>query len=319
MITDRWCLFLDFGDNCWNDSSTRETCTGEIFYTHLRADVGALREITEFAAANGCDSVIIDIANGIKFKTHPEIAAEDAWEPEFFKKELQRMSELGLKTYPRLNFSAGHDAWLGVYGRMVSTPKYYEVCRELIHEVIDIFDTPELMSLVMDEENGLNQGRLDYACYRQYDLVWHDLNYLLDCIREKGVRPCIGADYYWSFPQEFLDNVPRDVLVCPWFYLFLYEDAEHKFPMDSWSVTRRKCFKDLTEAGFDIMLQGAGHENTFNFEHTIRYAKENLDESKIYGMMICGSWAAPTEDSKYYYMDAIYQAKYAREALLGGE
>ena len=154
MITDRWCLFLDFGDNCWIDSSERVDCTGETFHTHARADVKVFREITEFAAKNGCDSVIIDIANAIRFKTHPEIAAEGAWEPEYFKKELQRMRELGLKAYPRLNFSAGHDAWLGVYGRMVSTPKYYEVCRELIHEVIDIFEAPEIMSLVLDEELG---------------------------------------------------------------------------------------------------------------------------------------------------------------------
>ena len=161
--------------------------------------------------------------------------------------------------------------------------------------------------------------RLDFACYRQYDLVWKDVNYLLNCIREKGVIPCMGADYYWSVPQEFLDNVPRDVVVCPWFYQHLYEDADHPFANDSWSVTRRKCFKDLTDAGFTIWLQGSGHCNCYNFEHTIRYAKENLDENKIFGMIICGSWAAPIEGSKYYYMDAIYQAKYAREALLGGQ
>lgn len=53
---------------------------------------------------------------------------------------------------------------------MVSTPKYYEVTRNLIHEVCDLFNTPEMMAIEMDEENGLNPGRLQYACYRQRGL-----------------------------------------------------------------------------------------------------------------------------------------------------
>lgn len=318
MITDRTCLLMCLAGNCWNDSATTPSCTGDVYHTSLLATVEDFREICDKAIECGFDSLLLDIANGIKFKSHPEIAVEGAWTPEFMTEEIRRYKEKGFSILPRLNFSAGHDAWLEEYSKMVSTPKYYEVARDLIHEVCDIFDTPEIFSLVLDEENGLNQGRLQYACYRQYDLIWHDVNFLCDCIREKGVRPCMGADYYWSYPEEFLANVPRDVLVCPWYYLNLYFDAAKPKPTHPWSVNRLECFEVLTNAGFDIMLQPSANENNYNAEHTIRFAREKLDENKINGVLMCGSWAPPNEESKYYYLDAIYQWKYSWEKMKEG-
>lgn len=319
MINDKLCLLICLADNCWNDSAEVPSCTGELYQPVLRADADTWCEICDTALENGFTGILLDIANGIKFKTHPEIAVEGAWTPEFMTEEVRRYKEKGLTIYPRLNFSAGHDAWLEEYSRMVSSQKYYEVARDLIHEVCDIFDTPEFFSLVLDEENGLNQGRLRYACYRQADLIWHDVNYLCDCIREKGVRPCMGADYYWSYPEEFLANVPNDVLVCPWYYLNLYFDDAHPRPTHPWSVNRLECFEVLTKAGYDIMLQPSANENNYNVEHTIRFARENLNENKIHGMLMCGSWAAPMESSKYYYLDAIYQARYSIDKMNGGK
>ena len=320
MITERWCLLVCLADNCWIDSPNRTDCTGETYHTKLRADIKAWNEIVDFAAENGCDSILLDIANGVRFDTHPEIAVEGAWTSEFMRSEVKRLrEEKGIKLYPRLNFSAGHDAWLEEYSRMVSTQKYYEVAKDLIHEVCDMFDTPEFFSLVLDEENWTNQQRYDYACYRQYDLVWHDVEYLCNCIREKGVRPAIGGDYCWSYPEEFIKNVSKDVLVCNWLYGSFYGDEQHPLPTDDWSTGRYKSFKLLTENGFDIMLQGASYTNTHNYEHTFRYALENLNQDRIRGTILCGSWAAPMDDSKYWYMDAVYEAKYAREKFFGGK
>ncbi len=316
MVNDKWCLVLFLEANEWNDSPTRETPLGELFQTKLNVDKKVWNEVIDFAIENGCDSVMIRLGNGIKYNSHPEIAIEGAWTPKFMNAEVKRLKEKGLKVYPALNFSASHDAWLGVYSRMVSTPEYYKVARELIHEVIDIFDKPEMMNLGYDEENGLNQVKVDYACYRQYDLKWHDLNYLLDCVREKGVRPVINADYAWSYPDEFEENVPKDVLLIEWYYNYLYEDAALKFSMDNWSVNRRASFKRLTEAGYDIMMAGSSNEQSYNFEHMIRYAQENLNPDKVKGMAVSGWWGTVNEDSKYYYMDAIYKAKFAREKLL---
>ena len=129
MITDRTCLLICLADNCWNDSAEVPWCTGVLYQPVLRADVNTFREICDKALRCGFDSVIIDLANGIKYKSHPEIAVEGAWTPEFMQEEVRRYKKKGLKFYPRLNFSAGHDAWLCEYSRMVSTPYYYSFCK----------------------------------------------------------------------------------------------------------------------------------------------------------------------------------------------
>lgn len=318
MINDNWCLIMYLAGNCWNDSDKTPWCNGEIFNTKLLTEKKAWREVVDMAAENGIDSLYINLANGIRYESHPEIAIEGAWTTDELKEELSYIYSKGLKAYPRLNFSAGHDVWLGIYSRMVSTPKYYEVVRDLIFEVCDLFNTPEMMAIEMDEENGLNQGRVQYACYRQRDLQWHDINYLCDCIRQKGVRPNIDADYYWSFPEEFLANVPRDVIISNWFYNNLYFDAARPKLTDPWSTKRLESFKELTEAGYDLWLQGGSNESTFNFEHNVRYATENAVLDKIVGMAITGCWSPVNDSSKNYYFDAIYQAKYTREQFFGG-
>lgn len=317
MGINRLSMMIWIAENCWNDSVDVPWCNGNVFRPEMRLDYDCWRKTVDYAAKNGCDSIFINLSNGIKYKTHPEIAVKNAWEVDFLKSELDYLRSIGLTPYPMLNFSAAHDAWLGEYSRMVSTHKYYEVAKDLIHEIIEIFDTPEFFSLEYDEENGLNQKRLHYACYRQFDLVWHDVNYLCDCIREKGVRPSMCADYYWSYPEEFLRNVPKDVALTNWYYDTLYFDNANPRPTDYWSENRLKSFKALTEAGYDIFLCGAG-TNSFNFEQFIKLAKETLDESKILGFQICGSWEAPVPETVNYNLDAINQAKYAVDKYFGG-
>lgn len=316
MKKNTWCLMLYLSENMWNDSTTVPWCSGEKFETKLRTDKKIWDEVTAFAVKNGCDSVLIDVGDGVRYKSHPEIAVEGAWEPEFLRAEVQRLKAMGLTPYPKLNFSAGHDAWMGVYSRMLSTPIYYEVVRDLIHEVIDIFDTPELFHLGLDEENGENQKRLTFACYRQNELIWHDLNFYFDCVREKGVRPWMWADWFWSHGEEFEQNVPRDVLISPWYYNHLYPDAQAPLPADPWSTARRDSFKKLTELGYDILPCGSNDSNGYNFEQIIKFSRENAIDEKNFGLLIA-PWAATTDIAKYKLYDAVHRARYVKEKYFG--
>lgn len=316
MEKNMWCLLLHLSYNMWEDSPTRKAATNEKFELELEFDKSAWDEVTEMAVKEGCNSVLIDLGDGVKYKSHPEIAVEGAWEPEYLKAELKRLREMGLTPYPKLNFSAGHDAWLGVYSRMLSTPIYYEVVRDLIHEVIDIFDTPELFHLGLDEENGLNQSKLDFACVRQYDLIWHDLNFYFDCVREKGVRPWIWADYEWSYPEEFMANVPKDVLISPWYYNHLYSDKGAPFPMDAWSVARRESFKKLSDEGYDVLPTGSNITNIYNLDHMVRYSAEQVAPEHNKGLVIA-PWVSTIERCKYRIMDAIHLAYDVKKKYFG--
>lgn len=312
------CFMIALSDNMWNDSPTRETVNPDAkFTTKLRTQKDVWDEVTAFAVKSGCDSVLIDLGDGVKYKSHPEIAVEGAWEPEYLKQELARLRSIGLTPYPKLNFSAGHDAWLGIYGRMLSTPIYYQVVKDLIHEVIDIFDTPALFHLGLDEENGLNQQKLTFACYRQFELIWHDLNFYFDCVREKGSRPWIWPDYFWTHEQEFADNVPRDVLLSPWCYGYFYPDVSAPLPSDPWSTARFASFKKLSDLGFDILPCGSNHANTYNFNHILRWTREQVAPEHNMGLLIT-VWQSTTDKYRYDYLSALQLAKYARMEVFGG-
>ncbi len=90
-------------------------------------------------ADQGLNMVVIDLGDGVKYDSYPEIAVNNAWSVDKLKAELNKARKLGLEPIPKLNFSAGHDTWMGMYSRMVSTQPYYEFCSAIIKEVSEIF------------------------------------------------------------------------------------------------------------------------------------------------------------------------------------
>lgn len=316
-------FMMYLGENQWNDSITRPNRNGLVFSPKLQIDKKVWREIAEKAVECGFNTVFIPTVDGIKYKSHPEIAVEGAWEVDELKEELQKLRDMGLTPIPELNFSTAHDAWLGVYQRMVSTPTYYKVARDLIHELIDIFDKPELFMLDLDEENHLNQMHYDFVCYRQHDLLWHDTQYLLDCVREKGVRPWMYVDRYAHDPKKFIEKIDKDVVVSPWYYVNLYEDTERKLPRlndpedpdnyNEFLLAKLDSYTSLPANGYDIIPTCSNCYNDYNIDHTIRYCVEKVPYDKLLGIAIA-PWCGPTiEKNKYGFFNSF---EATREALL---
>lgn len=319
MLDNTWCLLMSLSDNMWNDSAVRPDCTGRRFYLKLNTEKEVWDEVVDFAAANGINALLIDVGDGIAYKSHPEIAVEGAWTPEYMREEVKRLKKKGFAVYPKLNFSAAHDAWLGIYGRMLSTQDYYDVVRDLIHEVIDIFDTPELFHLGMNEEGEASQKLLDYACYRQYELFWHDMNFMFDCVREKGVRPWIWADAAWNDFEEFEKNVAKDVLVSPWYYNHMFSDPAAPLINKPLHVAQRESYKRLTEAGYDILPAGSNHiHNTYNLDHQIRFTRENAVAERSKGLLIL-TWRQTIERHKYRIFAALQNGGMLKKKYFGGE
>ena len=255
-------MFL--GDNIADDSVTRETVYGTKYYTKLNTDKTAWEEIAKAAVEYGYKSVLIELADGVKYKTHPEIAIEGAWEVEELKEELQKLRNMGLTVYPKLNFSTAHDAWLGLYSRMVSTDEYYALARDLIHEVIDIFDKPEMFHFGLEDEGHHAQVRYDYVCFRQHDLYWHDINFLIKAVEKNGARPWLWADYIWHVPEnekDFVENMSHDALLSNWYYGDWEEDYFDE---------ARRGYVALEKHGFEQVPTGG------NCDKTREYTEENM-------------------------------------------
>ena len=193
---------------------------------------------------------------------------------------------------------------------MVATPKYYEVCKDLIDEVAEIFDYPEFFHLGLDEEDAINQQKKEFVCYRQHALIWHDLRFFFDCVKAHNMRPAIWYDYYISHPKEFLENVPKDVIICPWFYSYIYGDVSAPDYTSEGALKKLNSFKELSELGYDILSTGSNFANTYNFRHIIRWAKEHVVPEHNLGLIL-SAWHATNEKNKYCHLAAINLAKFA--------
>ena len=229
----------------------------------------------------GMNMVIIDLGDAVKYQSHPEIAVKNAWSTDKLKAELAKMRKMGLEPIPKLNFATTHQAWLGEYSRMVSTEKYYSVCKNLINEVIDLFDTPRFFHLGMDEETYDHQRIHNYVTIRQNDLWWHDFYILMEEVEKRNVRSWVWSDYAWHHPELFFKKMPKSVLQSNWYYKANLELEKLKEP----HKTYLNLYNTLEKYGYDQIPTGSNHSFDTNMESTVDYCKKAIDDSRLLGFM----------------------------------
>ncbi len=241
----------------------------------LEFDEPLWRELTERMAEAGMNLVVLDLGDGIRYRSHPEIAVEGAREPEWLAAEAARLRAMGLELIPKLNFSAGHDTWLGpLYSRCLSTPLYYEVCTNLIREVCEL-TRPRFFHLGMDEENYDEQQDQNFIVIRKNDLFWHDLLFLCRTVEEQGARPWIWSDTIWEENAErFLRQMPRNVIQSIWYYGVKFDES-----------ARVAALKQLEAAGFDQIptMSPCIHEG--NPQLMVDYCRSQLSAGQLMGFL----------------------------------
>jgi len=277
-----WANLLHLGVNMWADCIVPGQEDAYIcFQPTLRCETDLWNEVTAKMAADGLNMVVIDVADGVKYDSHPEIAVRRAWSPKRLRKELARLRKLDIEPIPKLNFSTCHDAWMGPYARMVSTDAYYAVCCDLIAEVIDLFDQPRFFHLGMDEETAQHQRLYEYVVIRQHDLWWRDLYFYIEEVEKGGSRPWVWSDFIWHHPESFLAKMPKSVLQSNWYY------------SDSFSIDRRKndratyvrAYAQLEEHGYDQVPTGSNHSFPENFQKTVDYCTKKIAPERLKGFM----------------------------------
>ncbi len=255
------------------------------------------REALQKMADAGMNMVLLDLGDAIKYDSHPEIAVRNAWTPERLYEELVKIRKLGLEPIPLLNFSTAHDAWLGVYAKMISTKTYYAVVRDLVNEVIDIFDTPRFFHLGMDEETTRNQlsVNFEHIVVRQNDLWWGDFYSLIGEVMKRGSRPWVWSDYYWHHPELFLKMMPPSVLQSNWYYGERIVETEGP----------GKAYIDLKQHGYEQLPTASYHtENEKSIGNTVRFCKKNIDGPAMLGFMQT-FWKPITEEYRARIMKGI--------------
>lgn len=302
-----WGSLLHLSYNMWSDRPAPEWNLDYISYEpQLRFDESLWRDLLAGMAAAGMNLVVIDLGDGVQYDSHPEIAVRGAWSPSRLRHELAGIRALGLEPIPKLNFSTAHDAWLGPYARCVSTDAYYAVCRDLIAEVIDLFDHPRLFHLGMDEETAQHQQHYAYAVIRQDDLWWHDLLELVGQVEKGGSRAWIWSDYVWRHPDDFFRRMPRSVLQSNWYYGAEFGEA----------VPEVRAYLDLDARGYDQAPAGSNWSSDVNFERTVEFSRARLAPERLKGFLQT-IWKPTLEPCRERHQNAVAQVMRARQNWSG--
>lgn len=309
-----WAFLVHFGFNSWYDTPLSEApedakpgyklrCRAD----HVRFDEEMWREMSVKLPAAGVNTVVVDLAEILKYPRRPELWVKGSWEPEKMQNEIRRLRALGLDVVPKLNFSAAHDSWLMDYQRMLSTKPYYEACADVIKDAIEIFTVdgkpPRYFHLGYDEETAPHQSadRYRMAIIRQGELWWHDFLWFVRQVERAGVRPWIWSDYIWHHREAFVKRMPKSVLQSNWYYCDNFD------PPKEWDLYAMvHAYEWLEEAGFDQVPTGSncGKNAAHNMSLTVDYCKPRIAPERLKGFMM-GSWARTQRSSQKRFEDAI--------------
>ncbi len=260
------------------------------------------------AAECGYNTLLIDLGDAIQYKSHPEISAPDALSHEEVRALLGKARALGLTPIPKLNFSTIHHGWLKEYRKMVSSKPYRQMTVDLIDEVCELFDKPELFHLGMDEEHSYNCAQWsELTVMRSPSLMFEDFGIMFDAVRKNGARPWVWSDLYWNHPDIFLEKMPKDVVQSNWFYS-PYQD----YPEGHFLNSALKAFKALDEAGYEQIPTCSTYEGPANPAETLLYIPTVTSDNLLLGY--CNApWLQIRKDNEHLLMDSVERLWYARK------
>ena len=298
----KWVYLAHLGYNMWGDPvvypdtgvhgiirSIKETMASPT----LLFEYDAWIKITDKLKNAGADTILLDIGEGMKYESHPELAVEGSWAKEKLADELDRLRSMGFEVLPKLNFSACHDMWLGEWARMLSTKGYYQTVNDVVDEVAEVFGGPKLFHIGMDEETAEHQRGLTYCVVRQGEQWWYDFGVICKAVERKGCRPWIWSDYVWDHQDEFFANMPLEVVQSNWYY-----------GMDFIGDNSRCRFYDkFAQIGYDQIPTGSNWSHHDNLTKTAEYVKK-LPQDHMLGIMQT-PWFPSTEFRMQSHEDAI--------------
>lgn len=311
-----WSFLIHLSNHMWDDENTPPNgwYVNGAYTENNNVSIKAWDAMVDFLSEHKYNMLLIDVGDGIKFESRPEISAPDAWDKDFLKKKLDEARSKGLEVIPKLNFSCTHDTWLKKYRRMVGTPEYYAACADVIRETCEVFDNPRFIHLGMDEEQqaAATVTRLEAYVMRGEKLWWNDMFFYFREAEKYGATPWVWSDYYWNHSESFLKNMPKSAIQSNWFY----QRFKTYYPADNIANKRINTYEELDKNGFKqipCVSQCRGYDGArANSVQTMIHCKTHVNEDNLLGFMMA-PWAYTNDDEVYYNKDGAIKFYRARE------
>lgn len=274
----------------------------------LHFDERTWNRIVDELVGIGANTLLVDVEDGMRYDSHPEIAVEGCWPKEKMRAEVRRLKDLGFTLIPKLNFSATHDTWLKDWQEKIGTPEYRKMCGELIDEVCDVFDHPKFFHIGTDEETAELKEQWGLKHCRSAEVWWTDVLAMIAAVERNGARVCMWESTAMSRTEEFFRRCPRSVVITPTYYNY-----ERIADINSTHPTLL-FIKRLAENGFDVLPGGSNWNCEENFRETVAWCERNVDRSHILGYLMLPwqvtvpAWHRAMQRAVNYLEDAMLQA-----------
>jgi len=231
--------------------------------TEAKFDLETALQLVEEMKGVGLNTLIVDIEDGVKYESHPELTRHYSVEMEELVTLVTACRENGIEFIPKLNFSKSgrnvHDKWLSPHWDLLNfiplRNEYFKVAFEVMDELIEKCGPFKYFHIGMDEDHhrSLNQFVTDIIYLHDYlesknikTVVWND-----GCYRNRNVIAEVHADKCMAAAPL----LPNDIIHVFWDY-----DIAHK-----------GLIKEIKDMGFDVWVApGNNPENIKNWAEIMK-------------------------------------------------
>ena len=298
-------LMLFLGENMWGNGQRDEK--------RMATDDAVWRRITDRMVERGVNLLLVEIGEGVRLPSHPELSIPQSWSAEKMQDEVRRLRKLGIEAIPKLNFSMGHNGWFTPYRQMPFSPEFYRVQEDLIRDAAEIFDHPRFLHIGYDEEDEGNQRKFDVTIVRRGEAWWRDLLKLVGFVEKHGMRPWMWSDYGWNH-DDLVARCPKSVVMSNWWY-GRGDTLDIDKTTDEHLKRRIRQFEDFDRAGFlqipcgsnwmsptnPRRLRGEANES---MKVLVRHCREHVSSANLGGFLIA-PWEPTTPKYEGHLLRAV--------------
>lgn len=223
-------------------------------------------EIVEALASEGFNLLVIDCYDGVKYKSHPELAKHYTVPMKQLEKLVATAQTHGLEVVPKLNFSRSqfhhHNDWLLGPGEIwydhFDDAIYWKKAFEVIDEVIAVCQPKHFFHIGMDEDHD-----------RSYTQYVEAIKTLHNGLKKRKLRTIIWNDTHIRYAPGMIHAekslaaekaAPRDVVQVVWCYDCVPEDALQRVGKAGFELWGAPGWRqpDITRAYRSAVLRASG-------------------------------------------------------------
>lgn len=248
-------------------------------------DAGVATAVARAAAEGGLNLLVIDCADGVKYRSHPELERHYTVPMQSLRDVLDSARGLGLELVPKLNFAQSHlhhhNDWFRPHHELRDSDEYWRLAFEIIDELIEEIKPPRFFHVGMDEDHDRSHAQYARAIER-----------LHSGLKERGLRAVVWndsahegtpwADVHAEKCRAAEERIPKDVVEVLW----------------SYRSTASEPLKRLVDQGFEVWgAPGATEEQ-------VRAWRKDITELGGKGLLLT-RWIPMTAENRDELVDLV--------------